>query len=73
MLASSISRRIFQVAVRLRAAPLNQRIAHYYVKPKKKKGASTQAWMALAGVSATLTGVGVYILGEHYLGNSSSG
>lgn len=37
--------------------------ASYYVKPKDKKGPSGQAWMAFAGVTTAITGLGVCILG----------
>ena len=64
------AKRILLGTLRFRPFPLKQRVAHYYVKPKKKKGPSTQAWLALAGISGTLTGVGIYALGEHRLGGS---
>lgn len=38
-------------------------MAHYYYKPTKR-GPSGQAWLALAGVTTTITGVGIYLLGE---------
>ena len=40
------------------------RVANYYVKPKKKRGPSGQAWAALAGVTTAIVGTGVYLLGE---------
>lgn len=58
------AKRVLLDSLRFRPLPLKQRVAHYYLKPKKKKGPSTQAWLALAGVSATLTGVGIYVLGQ---------
>lgn len=39
-----------------------QRVRHYYVKATKK-GPSGQAWGALIGVTATITGVGIFLLG----------
>lgn len=42
---------------------LDQQVAHYYYKPTKR-GPSGQAWLALAGVTTTITGVGIYLLGE---------
>ena len=39
-----------------------QSVRYYYVK-KKKRGPSGQAWLALAGVTTTITGVGIVILG----------
>ena len=35
----------------------------YYVKPKKKRGGSGQAWLALGGVSLTVGGLTLYTLG----------
>ena len=55
----------------LRLRP-SQRVAYYYMKPKKKKGPSTQAWLAFAGVSTTLAGIALYELGEHQLESSLS-
>jgi import inner membrane translocase subunit TIM50 len=38
-------------------------VRHYYVK-KTKKGPSGQAWLALAGVTTTITGVSIFLLGR---------
>ena len=40
-----------------------QQVATYYVKPKEAKGTSMQAWLALIGVSTTVAGGAVYLLG----------
>ena len=42
---------------------MRPRVATYYVKPKDKKGPSGQAWALLAGVTVSITGLGIYILG----------
>ena len=42
---------------------MRTRVATYYVKPKEKKGPSGQAWSLLAGVTVSITGLGIYILG----------
>ena len=42
---------------------MRPRVATYYVKPKEKKGPSGQAWSLLAGVTVSITGLGIYILG----------
>ena len=42
---------------------MRPRVATYYVKPKEKKGPSGQAWALLAGVTVSITGLGIYILG----------
>lgn len=38
----------------------------YYVKPKKKESGSGQAWLVLAGVTLTVSGGALYLLGSDY-------
>lgn len=61
MLASCCRRLIRYQSLVLR------RGASYYERPKAKRGPSGQAWLALAGVTTTLTGVSIYLLGEQLL------
>ena len=42
---------------------MRPRVATYYVKPKDKKGPSGQAWALLAGVTASIAGLSIYVLG----------
>ena len=57
------TRRIFHLLKVGRRLP-GQHVRHYYVKNKKKKGPSGQAWLALAGITTTIGGVGIYLLGR---------
>lgn len=57
-------RRIFDLR-RLGRLVRDQQLRYYYVKDKKRKrGPSGQAWLALAGVTTTIAGVSIYLLGE---------
>ena len=42
-----------------------QQVRHYYVKDRKR-GPSGQAWAALVGVTTTITGVSIFLLGIDY-------
>lgn len=68
MLFASSRRVLLAVCIRLRPSNIHQRIAYYYVRPKKRKETSTQAWLAFAGITTTLIGTGVYLLGGQQLG-----
>jgi import inner membrane translocase subunit TIM50 len=46
------------------AGPGRQQVRCYYLKKKTKKGPSGQAWLALAGITTTITGVTIYLLGR---------
>ena len=41
-----------------------QQVATYYVKPKETKGPSMQAWFALLGISTSIAGGVIYLLGS---------
>ncbi|KAL5463246.1 hypothetical protein EMCRGX_G032126 [Ephydatia muelleri] len=41
-----------------------QQVATYYVKPKETKGPSMQAWLALLGISTSIAGGVIYLLGK---------
>ena len=43
-----------------------RQVRFYYVKKRAKKGPSGQAWLALAGVTTTITGAAFYLLGMPY-------
>lgn len=60
LLFLSFSRQIW----RQRSLRSSQSVRWYYVKPKNKSMGSSQAWLAMAGVTLTIAGGGLYALGE---------
>lgn len=64
MLSTPLRRALQSPAARPGSRLGAQPAARYFVKPKKKKGPSGQALATLAGVTAVLSGVGLYALGE---------
>lgn len=64
VMQGATTRRIFHL---LRPGRLvrDQQLRYYYVKEKRRRrGPSGQAWLALAGVTTTIAGVSIYLLGE---------
>ena len=63
------ARSLFQ-SLRVGAGPGRQQVRCYYLKKKTKKGPSGQAWLVLAGVTTTITGVTIFLLGMSYTGTT---
>ena len=54
-------------SLRVGPRPSGQQVRWYYLKKTAKRGPSGQAWLALAGVTTTIAGVSIFLLGNSYI------